>query len=165
MKLCDDRYKKRTWRLYPLLAPQLEALLISIGELVYILYRPLTLYMLQPLELMGLLDDVRALRSAHWFPPIETVPEWVPIHHRTVGYLLHHASLVGVDRRDVIVDTVLIGEVEFVVLCPREREYVAKCALCGSTLGTCVSHHDVCLTVSLVEVCQFAAIGRDCESA
>ena len=26
---------------------------------------------------MGLLDDVRALRSAHWFPPIETVPEWV----------------------------------------------------------------------------------------
>lgn len=26
---------------------------------------------------MGLLDDVRALRSAHWLPPIETVPEWV----------------------------------------------------------------------------------------
>lgn len=55
----------------------LSALLISIGELVYILYRPLTLYMFKPLELMGLLDDVRALRSAHWFPPIETVPEWV----------------------------------------------------------------------------------------
>lgn len=33
--------------------------------------------MFKPLELMGLLDDVRALRSAHWFPPIETVPEWV----------------------------------------------------------------------------------------
>ena len=55
----------------------LSALLISIGELVYILYRPLTLYMFKPLELMGLLDDVRALRSAHWLPPIETVPEWV----------------------------------------------------------------------------------------
>ena len=55
----------------------LSALLISIGELVYILYRPLTLYMFKPLEQMGLLDDVRALRSAHWFPPIETVPEWV----------------------------------------------------------------------------------------
>ena len=55
----------------------LSALLISIGELVYILYRPLTLYMFKPLEVMGLLDDVRALRSAHWLPPIETVPEWV----------------------------------------------------------------------------------------
>lgn len=55
----------------------LSALLISIGELVYILYRPLTLCMFKPLEQMGLLDDVRALRSAHWLPPIETVPEWV----------------------------------------------------------------------------------------
>ncbi len=55
----------------------LSALLISIGELVYILYRPLTLYMFKPLEQMGLLDDVRTLRSAHWLPPIETVPEWV----------------------------------------------------------------------------------------
>lgn len=33
--------------------------------------------MFKPLEQMGLLDDVRTLRSAHWFPPIETVPEWV----------------------------------------------------------------------------------------
>ena len=55
----------------------LSVLLISFGELIYILYRPLTLYMFMPFEQMGMLDNIRSLRASHLFPPIEAVPEWI----------------------------------------------------------------------------------------
>lgn len=55
----------------------LSVLLISFGELIYILYRSLTLYMFKPFEQMGMLDNIRSLRASHLFPPTEAVPEWI----------------------------------------------------------------------------------------
>lgn len=55
----------------------LSVLLIFIGELIYILYRPLTLYMFKPFEQMSMLDNIRYLRASHLFPHIEEVPGWV----------------------------------------------------------------------------------------
>ena len=62
--------KRKTYLLF-------SVLLIFIGELIYILYRPLTLYMFKPFEQMGMLDCIRDIRASHLFPPIEAVPQWI----------------------------------------------------------------------------------------
>lgn len=62
--------KRKTYLLF-------SVLLIFIGELIYILYRPLTLYMFKPFEQMGMLNCIRSIRASHLFPPIEAVPQWI----------------------------------------------------------------------------------------
>lgn len=62
--------KRKTYILF-------SVLLILIGELIYIIYRPLTLYMFRAFEQIGLLDNIIFFRASRLFPPIGTVPEWV----------------------------------------------------------------------------------------
>lgn len=52
-------------------------MLLGVGELIYLLYRPLTIIMFKPFELSGTMSFVYTLRKTSLFPPYEGVPEWI----------------------------------------------------------------------------------------
>lgn len=47
------------------------------GQLIYVLYRPLNLYMFYPLKKAGRLYFIEELRNTGLFPCKDAVPEWI----------------------------------------------------------------------------------------
>lgn len=52
-------------------------MLLGVGELIYLLYRPLTIIMFQPFEQTGTMSFVYTLRKSSLFPPYAEVPKWI----------------------------------------------------------------------------------------
>lgn len=52
-------------------------LLLCMGETIYVLYRPLNLYMFLPFEATDTLFMIDYIREIPLFPPKDSLPEWV----------------------------------------------------------------------------------------
>lgn len=55
----------------------LSIVLLCIGELIYLLYRPITLLMFKLFEVTGTISVVHYLRNSRCFPLQKDIPEWV----------------------------------------------------------------------------------------